>query len=321
MLDDPTLAETQPIIPPTPTPAEETRPLPVQPPSSAAEHLPAPGAKPKSQSTGFLAVFILLGAVLGMLVLSALLPPTRANILLLGIDQTSGSAAGRSDAMILATVRAWEPYLGMLSIPRDLWVSIPGGEDDRINTAHYFAESLNPGSGPAVAMQTVRTNFEVDVHYYVRIRFEGLRSIVDALGGVPIELEQPTGVLPAGRHVLDGRMALIFLRDRLGSEDISRMQRGQLFLRAVGNRLLDPRAWPRIPFFIIAVLGGIETDMPPWVLAKIALTLALIGGPQGIDARLIGWEMVDDFITPAGASVLAPNWIKIDPLVQEMFGP
>jgi hypothetical protein len=71
---------------------------------------------------------------------------------------------------------------------------------------------------------------------------------------------------------------------------------------------------------LIAILRGIETDLPPWVLAKIAWTLIMVG-PEAIDARVIGWDMVNGFVSPGGASVLAPDWTRINPLVDQMFGP
>ena len=75
--------------------------------------------------------------------------PGRVNVLILGLDtREPGSNLGRSDTMILTTFLPAEPYVGLLSIPRDLWVIIPGWGENRINAAHFFAESEFPGSGP-----------------------------------------------------------------------------------------------------------------------------------------------------------------------------
>jgi len=244
----------------------------------------------------------------------------RINVLVLGIDRTpEGSAAGRSDTMILTTFIPARGYAGMLSIPRDLWVSIPGFGENRINAAHFFAEAVEVDSGPTAAVETVSTNFGIDLHYYVRVQFDALRSLVDALGGVTIVLEQPAGGLPTGEHVLDGEAALAFIRNRAGSDDFFRMENGQLFTRALAARLLSPASWPRLPLVVAAIVDGIDTNVPPWAWPSIGWSL-LFAGPEGIDGRIIDREMAHGFTTAEGAQVLAPDWAQINPILLEMFG-
>jgi LCP family protein required for cell wall assembly len=262
----------------------------------------------------------MLGLGLGIVIAAFLFLPPRTNILLIGIDRSPpGTALGRSDTMILMTVQAWKPFVGMLSIPRDLWVTIPGMGENRINAAHLLAENELEGSGPANTVETVSVNFGVDVDYYVRIQFEGIQTIVDAIGGVPIDLDRPTGVLPAGQRLLDGEMALAFLRDRKGSDDFFRMERGQLFLRAFMIRLLNPEVWPRLPLVWLSVKDTLDTNLPLWGWPRIGVTLLRVGS-DGIDARVIGREMVRGFTTAGGAAVLAPDWSRINPVLLEMFG-
>jgi hypothetical protein len=94
-----------------------------------------------------------LGIILGLLLGLYLFFPGRINVLLLGIDRTPvGSAVGRSDSLILTTAMPHRGYFGMLSIPRDLWVAIPGSGENRINAAHFFAEADQPGSGPYASL-------------------------------------------------------------------------------------------------------------------------------------------------------------------------
>jgi anionic cell wall polymer biosynthesis LytR-Cps2A-Psr (LCP) family protein len=106
--------------------------------------------------------------------------------------------------MILMAVNPLQPRVTMLSIPRDLWVSIPNVGENRINTAHFFAEAADPGSGPRAALETVRQNFRRAHRYYVRVRFDGFVEIINAMDGVTITWSSPPfvggGNPPPGRH-------------------------------------------------------------------------------------------------------------------------
>jgi LCP family protein required for cell wall assembly len=207
----------------------------------------------------------------------------------------------------------------MLSIPRDLWVIVPGFGEDRINTAHFYAEAQQPGSGPEAALLTVRQNFGIDVDHYVRIRFEGFREVVDALGGVDIELTEPMAGYPPGKHHLTGRKALAFVRNRQGSDDFFRMQQGQFLLKEVFKDILNPLNWARLPAVILAITRSVDTNLPIWTWPRLGLTL-LRAGPDGIDNRTINREMTTPFFTEQGANVLLPNWAMINPVLLEMYG-
>jgi LCP family protein required for cell wall assembly len=260
-----------------------------------------------------------MGVTIALLLAIYLFTPMRTNILLLGIDYTDpGSSVGRSDAVILATINPLKPYVGLLSIPRDLWVPIPGIGENRINTAHYYAENQQPGSGPAAAMQTVSLNFGVDLHYYLRIRFQGFRDVVDALGGVVIDLSEPMAGYPVGIHRLTGRKALAFVRHRNGSDDFYRMEHGQFMMQTLLKNMLYPINWPRLPSVVRAFFDSIDTNIPPWLWPRLVVAV-LRAGPHGIDNRIITRQMVVPFTTNQGASVLAPNWSLINPVLKDMF--
>ena len=263
---------------------------------------------------------LLVGVLLGLLVSLYLFAPLRTNILIMGLDRApEGSDVARSDTMILTTFLPARPYVGALSIPRDLWVVLPDTSHNRINTAHYFAEAAQPGSGPGAAQQVVEANFGVDVDYTVRVRFTTLVDVVDALGGVEIDLDQPTALYSAGRHILNGEQALAFVRDRQASDDFSRMYRGQLFLKALIRRTMRPTAWPRLPVAGLKLWQGIDSDVPVWQWPRLAVCLLRVG-PDGIDARTLDRNTVRGFTTATGAQVLEPNWLQINPILMEMFG-
>jgi LCP family protein required for cell wall assembly len=298
---------------------------PPMPPDEYAQYLRSHSAQRASRSSCCLhpsgCFLFFSSAVLIALILGAyFLLPFRTNILLLGMDYADpGSTVARTDTIILTTFLPHEPYIGMLSIPRDLWVNIPGVGENRINTAHFFAEANLPGSGPAAAEQTVEENFGVKVDYRMRIRFEGFQEVVDQLGGVDIELSEPMAGYPPGTHHLTGQKALAFVRHRADSDDFYRMRHGQVMLKALLKHILKPQVWPRIPDAMAALWNATDSNVPMALWPRLGLALLRLG-PDGVDNRIIGRDMVLPFTTNQGAMVLAPQWNLINPILLEMFG-
>lgn len=253
-----------------------------------------------------------------LLLLLYLFLPWQHRILILGIDRVpEGTTIGRSDTMIITSIDPFPGQVNLLSIPRDLWVAIPGYGESRINAAHYFAELAQPGTGPDLAIETVSNNFDVRLNTYVRIRLEGFADVIDALGGLNIELSQPTAGYESGSHQLDGTQALAFVRDRTG-DDFFRMQNGQLFIQAMLKQLINPLTWYRIPQTISAVADTIDTDLPAWLWPRLGIAMfrAL---PDGFDNRSLDRTMINPWTTSDGAQVLLPNWPIILLLIDELF--
>jgi LCP family protein required for cell wall assembly len=207
----------------------------------------------------------------------------------------------------------------MLSIPRDLWVTVPNVGEQRINTAYFFAEANQPGSGASAALQTIQDNFGIHVRYYALIHMLGLTSLVDAVGGVDLNLESPIGGLPAGVHHLNGTDALAFVRERSSSDDFNRMVRTQILLSAVLKKVLQPSSWTSLPPFVMSLSQVVDTNIPFWQWPRLLFAL-LRAFLFGIDSQTIAREMVTPFQTSQGAQVLAPNWDAINPLLFRMFG-
>jgi LCP family protein required for cell wall assembly len=263
------------------------------------------------------------------------LPGPRTNILLLGLDQRpdQGAFVSRTDTMILMTVNPNDPYVGLLSIPRDLYVTLPNGSVGRINTAHFFAEAEEAGTGPRAAMETVRSNFGLDVHRYVRIDFVGFVRIVDALGGIQIDVPAPlvdseyptedygveTVSFEAGPQHMNGEQALAYARIRHGSSDFQRAERQQSVIQALISRLLQPGAWIRFPLLVVAVSQAVDTNLGPLDMLRLLPTLLRVG-PSGLDRKVIEGNMVQPFTTENGGSVQLPVWENINPVLLEMFG-
>ncbi|MBN1265226.1 MAG: LCP family protein [Anaerolineales bacterium] len=250
-----------------------------------------------------------------------LLFPMHTNMLVLGLDRApEGTDASRTDTNILISVIPLQPTVNMLSIPRDLWVPIPDVGENRINTAHYFAELSQPGSGPQAALETVRVNFGVTVHYYARIRFDGLQDMVNSMGGVTIDLPTAMSGYDAGKHQLNGEQALAFARNRQGSDDFFRMQRGQLLITSVMIKLANPVNWIYLPAVFRAAFQSTDTNIPIWQMPRLGLALFRAVLSNTLNTQTITRDMVTPFTTNQGANVLLPDWAAINPLIAEMFG-
>lgn len=280
---------------------------------------------------GCLSSLLALLALLAVLVTAAvtcsilLAPAAPRTLLVLGLDRRPGETGPvRSDTMLLITVRPDVPQVALLSIPRDLYIGVPGHGQSRINTAHFFG-------GPALATETVALNFGVPIDRWARLDFNGFRAIVDAAGGVDIDVPRrivdnayPTedyGVMrvefPAGVQHMDGETALRYVRTRHGSNDFDRAARQQQVVLALIGQLLQPSAWPRWPAVAQAFIQSVETNLQPWDILALLPTLVRVG-PEGIRHIVINAEMTTPFTTPSGGQVLLPRWERIRPLVQEV---
>ena len=259
----------------------------------------------------------------------------RVNILLLGIDKRPDETFSRTDTMILVTIDPNAKTAGMLSIPRDLWFSIPGYDEDRVNKAYYFGQQFNyPGGGPALAMKTIQYNLGVPVHFYAQIDFEGFRNIVDTLDGieinVPVTIDDPKypdnnyGYDPfyieAGLQTLNGYDALRYARTRatVGS-DFARAQRQQQVLLAVRNKALRVGIIPKIPELWSTMADTVETDLQLVDILELA-QLADEIDPNNIQTVVIDSSYTIDYVVPdTGAQVLLPLREKIQAVIDEMF--
>lgn len=274
----------------------------------------------KSHHKKSLKVSCLFLAIIFLVISLYLFLPIRTNFLILGIDRSpSGTALGRSDTSILVTIIPLKPHIGMLSIPRDLWISIPEYGENRINTIRYFAEIEQPGTGTTAVTNVIQNIFRVNISYYVRFLFDGFCEVIDIMGGVDIELIKPTAIYPAGRHHLNGKQSLAFVRDRKGIDDFSRMEHTQLFVMSVFRQMLKPSTWPRLPAVVKMSFQIVDTNIPIWQLPRIGFAF-IRAGPNGVDNRTLQRNMIVPFVTTDDADVLIPNWDLINCLIAEMFG-
>lgn len=257
----------------------------------------------------------------------------RVTILLLGIDQRDDEIGvpTRSDTMMLLTIDPTNLTAGVLSIPRDLWVPLGRGrEENKINTAHFFGELEKPGSGPEAARRTVAYNFGVPINYYARVDFRGFEHLIDAIGGITIDVDRAIlddeypnekyGIsrlfIPAGPQHMSGLTALRYARSRHADSDFGRSARQRKVLQAARDEVLTLNLIPKLPSMFLIMKNSVTTDIP-WTTM---LALADLGRriPNGaIDQRAIDGEYIID--VNHDGSVLVPDREKIKTVVQQMF--
>ena len=254
-----------------------------------------------------------------MLVIIYFFAPIRSNILILGTDfLPHRELLSRTDTNIILTINPLKPYVGMLSVPRDLWVVIPGYGENRINTAYFFAEASQPGSGPLAALETFHKNFGITLKYFVVINMESVVKVIDSMGGVEVDLPSDMGGLLKGVHQLTGTQALAFARERYSADDFSRMIQGQILIKAALKKLFTPSSFLKIPMVILETLRAVDTNISWWLFPRLGVAL-LRSGPS-MDNQIITREMVTPYTTDQGAQVLIPNWDAINPVLLKMFG-
>ncbi|MFQ5400064.1 MAG: LCP family protein [Anaerolineae bacterium] len=265
----------------------------------------------------------------------------RVSILLLGIDQRCDEEGPtHTDSMMVLTVDPVGLSAAALSLPRDLWVKIPGFEPNRINQAYYLGQVYEyPGGGPALAMETVETTLGVTLDYYVSINFDAFIEVVDLIGGievnVPENISDPTypdrcyGYDPfyitAGTHALDGETALKYARTRATfGGDVDRAGRQQAVILAVRDRIMDPNRFPKLiaqaPGLWQAFQDNVSTNMPLNDALRLAVLLQDIPR-SSIQTAVINYEYVYNETTPDGRQVLVPDREKIRELRDKLFRP
>src|SRR5215216_6969537 len=267
------------------------------------------------------------------------LPPawdgaSRINILIIGLDYRdwlAGEGAPRSDTMIVLTIDPLTKTAGIMSIPRDLWVNIPGFGYSRINTAYSSGEgSKLPGGGPELARKTVEQLIGVPVQYYAQIDFNTFVEFIDLIGGIDIYSDEELRLDPVGsgkdkikitccgmRH-LKGEATLAYARFRKDKEgDVGCSKRQQKVILAIRDKVLSPENFPillgKAQQFYEEFSAGIKTNMP----FNTAIQLGVLAKDipvESIKPGVIDYTMVtlDDVILGGqNANIMKPMPDKI----------
>jgi len=215
----------------------------------------------------------------------------RLNVLLLGIDPRDGETMSRTDTIIVASMDTRTKQMALLSIPRDTRVNIPGHGWDKINSASVYG-------GPELTIRVVSDLLGAPMRYYVLANFNGFKGIVDALGGVTIDVEENMyhedepgyGInLRAGVQRLDGAKAIQYVRYRgYVSGDIERTQHQQKFLMALGREMLQPGAILKLPALIPEVKRYVKTNLTIENMYQLATAAKKLEGAKMVAQTLPG---------------------------------
>jgi len=266
--------------------------------------------------------------------------PAVINIALLGSDRRPSWTGFNTDVIIILSIYPALGEVAMLSIPRDLYVYLPGYSMQRINTAFSIGERVNyPGGGPALFADTVRYNFGIPIHHYAKVEMNGFSNIVDTVGGVDVNvtcsyrdwrLRSPAldpqkhenwqlYSVPTGIRRMDGDLALWYARSRKLSSDFDRGRRQQEVLRALYREILSLGLIPRIPELYGDLRDAVTTDLALSDLLSLAPLAARIDTAD-VRSRFIGRDEVTSWRIPSsGAQVLVPKPEAIAALVADAF--
>ena len=249
-----------------------------------------------------------------------------STILVIGTD--GGKAPGRqdarrSDSLLLIRTEPSRHRISYLSIPRDLRVDIPGYGSGKINAANQFG-------GPALTIATVRALTGLKIDHVVIFDFDGFRELIDAIGGVEIDVPRriqsnafDCPYKPArceswdgwrfakGKQHMDGRRALVYSRIRTNElnpadNDVTRVGRQQAVADAVGDKIASVGTFFKLPFVGDSIAAPLVTDLSAWELAQLGWVRFRADSGSSLHCRLGGEPSFD------GESVLLGSEDNVD---------
>lgn len=273
---------------------------------------------------------------------TAEVPNEAINIMLLGSDRRPNSTGWRTDVIIIVSINPDGPSAAMLSIPRDLFVWVPGWKMAKINTVDTHGDAVGyEGGGPGLLKQTLLYNLGIPVHYYARVDFDGFKRIVDTLGGtdVPVtcsmtdwrlkspeldpEIEENWELFTLDQrvHHMDGDLALWYSRSRLRSSDFDRSRRQQQVLRAMMANALRVNILPQIPQLWGDFSETVETDLGLGEILQLAAIAPRLDFNK-IKSRFLAGDAIISWTVPENnAYVLLPQYDAVAELVEDVFEP
>lgn len=260
-----------------------------------------------------------------MLLVYLVLPPARTDILIVGVDSRAGEGwQTRADSIMLAGVDPARLRVSLLSVPRDLSFEAPGYGWQRINVVHALGEMEEPGGGPRLLAETLASGFGVVPDRFVRLNFDGFVKLIDAVGGLTIDVERriedfnyPTddyGVqtvrFEAGVQHMDGARALMYARTRYADDDYRRAERQQQVVSALFGKLVNPLYWGPA---LVTLNQAVDTNLTLWDLIMLAPSVLVNRGQ--FDTLVID----RDYITANAQGAAVPDYARLETWIRERF--
>lgn len=262
------------------------------------------------------------------------IPEDALTVVLLGSDQRPDWDNWRTDAIQYVVIYPDVPSVSILSIPRDLYIYIPGFWMSRINTADMTGAVHNyPGGGFGLLNQALLYNLGISADYYAKVDMAGLRGLIDALGGIDMPVhcrledywpypneagEYDWLVLEPGLYHMDGRLALWYGRTRKTTSVFSREQRQQRVLEAMWRQAKQANLLEAVPALAQELSGLYQTDLGMGNILELAITAARLSAVD-VHAYNIGRAQLIPYTTPEGGAVFLPVWEEIEPVLQNVL--
>lgn len=261
---------------------------------------------------------------------------SRISVLVMGLDsrEEDSDDIPRTDTMILFSLDPQSRTAGMLSIPRDLWVEIPGFDYSKINTAYRLGEVYNVADrGPGLALSTAENLLGMEIDYYAMVDFNAFEDFIDELGGITVSVPEKIVIDPLGKHntetlkagenLLPGYLALAYARSRNTSgSDFDRAGRQQQVIMAIRDRILSAEMLPTLiknsPALYQSLSAGISSNLTLMQLVRLAWVAQQIP-EENIRQGVIGVDQVDFAYSYDGQDILRPLPDEIRQLRDQIF--
>ena len=202
----------------------------------------------------------------------------KTTVMIMGIDERDDDV-GRSDTLMIATLDPKKHQAALLSIPRDTRVRIKGNGFDKINAAYAYG-------GHKLTQDTVENFLGTPMDHYVTINIQAFQRIIDAIGGIDIDVEKRMfyedpwdddgglviNLYPGPQH-MDGKTAITYVRYRDEEGDIGRIERQQKFMKALMEKVTSPSIILQLPSILREVLRSVKTDLSFRQLMELAGSL------------------------------------------------
>ncbi len=271
----------------------------------------------------------------------------RINVLLLGMGGAGHDGPYLTDTIMIASIKPSTKQIALISIPRDLGVSIPGYGQQKINHVNAYGELKQPDWGGAAATELISKTFDLDIPYYIRLDFKAFEEIIDELGGVKVTVDQAftdpmfpapnseyqTVTFKAGEQTLDGKTALTFARSRHGNNgegsDFARARRQQKILTALKDQITDVGVIAN-PITVTNILTDLESHLTTNMEFSELVSLARLGksiGTENVNSMVLDTSpngFLVNYFSDGGAFMLAPktgNFIAINSAIKNVFTP